>query len=245
VLNLAVCARALASDMRTEIPLEARWPRGVNEVRAGVATGAFEPVGHGYLHLDRAALDQGTVEKLEFAGLELDDARWRIEAALDWQEQVLGRRPPTFVAPAWGYSDGTLSALRKLGVTAWLRATSGPLRGDGTIHETVDSAFRGMHGTSLAPFAAMAAHGRPPTPVLHGSLFDLRIGQLRASRDVLGAARLFVRRDILRLPRLPGVRWIGAGTLVRLVDEHETVEVRGDEVDAANAPHARLLGSRR
>jgi hypothetical protein len=241
VLNLAVSARALAPDLRTEIPLQDRWPTAVQAIARGVGRGAFEPVGHGYLHLDRVALDRGVVEKHEFANLDLVDAYWRIEAALEWHEQSLGRMPRTFVAPAWGYSEGTLSALKKLDVTAWRRPSLGPLRGNGSVRETLDSAFRGLRGLDLMPLVTLASYGRPPTPVLHGALFDLRLEQLRSSRDVATAARLLVRRDIARLPSLPGVRWIGAGDLVRLLDEHGTIEVRGEEVSADDAPGARLL----
>lgn len=241
VLNLAVAARALAPDLRTEIPLQDRWPTAVEAIARGVGRGTFEPVGHGYLHLDRAALDRGVVEKHEFADLDLADALWRIEASLEWHEQSLGRRPQTFVAPAWGYSDGTLSALKRLDVTAWRQPSLGPLRQDGSVHETLDSAFRGLRGSNLAPFVTLASFGRPPTPVFHGALFDLRLEQLRASRDVATAARLLVRRDIARLPSLSGVRWVGAGDLVRLLDEHGTIEVSGTAVSAHDAPSARLL----
>lgn len=241
VLNLAVAARALASDLRTEIPLEGRWPTAVQAIARGIEKGAFEPVGHGYLHLDRAALLRGVVEKREFANLDFDDALWRIEAALEWHEQSLGRRPRTFVAPAWGYSAGTLSALKKLDVAAWRRPSLGPLRGNGSAYETVDSAFRGLRGLNLTPLVTLASYGCPPTPVLHGGLFDLRLEQLRSSRDVATAARLLVRRDIARLPRLSGVRWIGASDLLRLLDEHATIEVSGTTVSADDAPCARLL----
>jgi hypothetical protein len=88
----------------------------------------------------------------------------------------------------------------------------------------------------------LARNGLPPTVVFHGGLFDLRPQQLRAAFDVVTAARLLARRDILRLPAASGVRWIGAGELVRLLDAHGSIVARGAEIDLTNAPEARLLG---
>jgi hypothetical protein len=241
VLNLAVAARALDLDERKEIPLEEHWPHSVAAIAAGVTAGTFELVGHGYLHLNREALRRGEVEKEEFARLGAAEAGRRIDAALEWQANVLGQRPNTFVAPAWAYSDGTLAALADRRLPAWLRPAPAPIREYGVVRETVDSAFRGMRGLSLEPLATLAEFGLPPTPVFHGGLFDRRIEQLRASRDVLSAARLFARRDILRLASIQGVRWIGAGELIRLLDTHDSINPLGAEIDLSTAPEARLL----
>jgi hypothetical protein len=97
-----------------------------------------------------------------------------------------------------------------------------------------------MDGLSYQPFADLAALGMPPTPVLHGGLFDLRMEQLRAARDPVSFARLALRRDLLRIPAVEGLRWIGAGELVELLRAHETVTARGSEIDAGEAPHTRL-----
>ena len=242
VLNVAVAARAFGADRDVQVPLERRWPSAVAAIADGIASGAFEPVGHGYLHLDLEALARGEIQPREFAGLDEQDAARYIDAVVAWQQDVLGRAPSTFVAPAWGYSRGTLDALVARGLPAWLRPRPGPLRSGDGVHETMDSAFRGFYRLDFTPFAWAAQLGLPPTPVLHGSLFDLRPQQLRASFDVLTAARLLARRDILRLPLVPGVRWIAASRLVRLLDEHASVHVRGTEVDSADAPEARLLG---
>lgn len=241
-LNLAVAARALADDERTQIPLEQVWPRSVAAIAEGVADGAFEPVGHGYLHLDTEALERGEIEWREFLRLDEQEAGRRIDAVLDWQEQVLGHRPATFVAPAWGYSDGTLAAAAARGLPTWQRPRPGPLLTQTAVHETIDSAFRGMRGLGYAPFASLAQLGLPPTPVFHGGLFDLRLGQLRAARDPLTLARLAWRRDIVRLPALRGLRWVGAGELTGLFAAHETISVQGAEVQLGDADRALLLG---
>jgi hypothetical protein len=241
-LNLAVAARALAPDERTQIPLEDVWPRSIAAIAAGVSDGAFEPVGHGYLHLDTDALERGEIEWREFARLDQDEAGRRIDAVLEWQQSVLGQRPATFVAPAWGYSEGTLAAAEERHLPTWQRPMLGPLRSATAIHETIDSAFRGLRGVGYEPFAALAALGLPPTPIFHGGLFDLRMGQLRASRDVLSLARLAWRRDIVRLPSLRGVRWVGAGELAELLAAHDTISVDGDEVQLGDAGQAQLLG---
>jgi hypothetical protein len=238
-LNIAVAARGL--EGKEQVPLEQVWPRSVAALADGVRAGAFEPVCHGYLHLDTDAFASGRIEFREFASLSEREAGRRIDAALDWQERVLGRRPETFVAPAWAYSDGALAAAAGRGLPAWRRPELGSLLGDGTVRETVHSGLRGLHSLDYGPFANLASHGLPPTAVLHGGLFDLRMAQIRERRDAPTLARLTLRRDILRLPRVPGVRWIGAGELVRLLEAHDTIEVRGSEVDVGDAGHAVLL----
>jgi hypothetical protein len=240
VLNVAVAARALSPD-QSELGLEEVWPRSVAALAEGVRDGVFEPVGHGYLHLDSEALARGEIEFREFAHLDEEEAGRRIDAVLAWQEQVLGRRPATFVAPAWGYSEGTLAAAAARSLHSWRRPEPGPLHDGWDVHETIDSAFRGMRGLDYGAFAAMAGAGLPPTPVLHGGLFDLRMGQLRAARDLLGLARLFLRRDVVRLPGLRGLRWIGAGAMLDLLRAHESVRVDGAEVELGDAAGAYLI----
>ncbi len=240
-LNVAVAARALADDGQTQIPLEEVWPRSIDTIAAAVRDGAFEPVGHGYLHLDTDALARGEIEWREFLQLDEREAGRRIDAVTAWQEQILGRRPATFVAPAWGYSEGTLAAAAARGLPAWRRPDPGPLLAGDDIYETVNSAFRGMRGLGYGAFPALAQLGLPPTPVFHGGLFDLRLGQLRAARDAVTFARLTARRDIVRLASLRGLRWIGASKLLDLLRAHETASVHGDEVRLGEASEAVLL----
>ena len=241
VLNVAVAARALSPDRDAELALEEVWPRSVAALAEGVRAGVFEPVGHGYLHLDTAALARGETEPREFAHLDRQEAGRRLDAVLAWQEGALGRRPATFVAPAWGYSEGTLAAAAERSLHAWRRPEPGPLHHGWDVRETVNSAFRGLRGLDYAAFVAMAKTGLPPTPVLHGGLFDLRLGQLRAARDLLGLARLFFRRDVVRLPALRELRWVGAGAFLDLLRAHESVRVDGAEVKLGDAADAYLI----
>jgi peptidoglycan/xylan/chitin deacetylase (PgdA/CDA1 family) len=224
-LNVAVCSRALADGR--QVPLDEVWPGSVEALAAGAGDGAFEPVCHGWLHLDPGELERGQVEFREFAALDEAEAGRRIDESLTWQEQALGRRPDTFVAPAWGYSEGTHAAAAARGLPAWQRPALGPLIVNGNPRETIDSALRGLSGLDYRPLAELASFGLPPTPVLHGGLFDLRMQQLRQERDVLGFGRLLLRRDLLRLAELPGVRWVGAGELVAALREHDAAEQSG------------------
>jgi hypothetical protein len=233
-----VAARALEDGH--QVPLERVWPRAVAALAEGVAAGTFEPVCHGHLHLDTQELEQGRVEFREFARLDEREAGRRLDEAATWQEEALGRRPQTFCAPAWSYSPGALAAAAARGLPAWQRPELGPLLEDGRVHETVDSALRGLHGLGYGPLVAMAQRGLPPTPVFHGGLFDLRLTQVKERRDLLTLAKVILRRDILRLPGLAGIRWIGAGELVRLLEAHATVHVRGSEVDLGDAAEALL-----
>jgi hypothetical protein len=244
-LNVAVAARALEDG--EQVPLERAWPRSVAALGEGVAAGVFEPVCHGHLHLDTDELRDGRVEFREFARLDEREAGRRLDEAVAWQEQVLGRRPETFCAPAWSYSPGALAAAAARRLPAWQRPELAPLVEHGLVRETIKSGLRGLHGLGYGPLAALAARGLPPTPVFHGGLFDLRLTQIRERRDLLTLARVILRRDILRLPRLAGVRWIGAGELVRLLAAHATVRVRGSEVDLGDASEALLwpAGGRR
>jgi hypothetical protein len=70
------------------------------------------------------------------------------------------------------------------------------------------------------------------------------MGQLRADRDVVTLVRLLAWRDILRLPRVRGVRWVGAGELIGLLRDHDRIAVRGAEVTLNDARHAVLVPSR-
>jgi peptidoglycan/xylan/chitin deacetylase (PgdA/CDA1 family) len=237
-LNLAVAARAL--DDGEPVPLERAWPRSVAAVADGVRAGAFEPVCHGWLHLDPQELEQGRIEFREFARLDEPEAGRRLDEALAWQTDVLGRRPPTFVAPAWGYSPGALAAAAARELPAWLPASLGPMLSGGNLHESFDGALRDLYRLDYAPFAALAAYGAPPTPVLHGGLFDHRAYPLRP-REAPTLARLAIRRDILRLPRTPGVRWIGAGELFGLLEAHDRIQVHGREVRLGEATRAFLF----
>jgi hypothetical protein len=246
VLNVAVAARALQGD--DQVSLDGVWPRSVATIAAAVREGSFEPVCHGYLHLDPDEWAEGRIEYREFAKLDEAEARRRLDYAIGWQTETLGRAPETFVAPAWSYSEGALSAAEACGLPAWRRPELLPMLDGQIVHESVSSGLRGLRGLNFVPFETLARCGYPPTAVFHGALFDLRMGQLKASKDALTAARLLLWRDLLRVPRIPNVRWIGAGDLVRLYEHHGGIQVRGSTVDLNGARRALLVepgGNRR
>jgi hypothetical protein len=164
VLNMAVAARALAADGRTQVPLEDVWPRSVAAIADGVRDGTFEPVGHGYLHLDPDALARDEIEWREFGALDEREAGRRIDAVMVWQEQALGRRPDTFVAPAWAYSEGTRRAANARGLPAWLPPRLGPLTDGDDPHQTLDSALRTMDGLCYGPSWTWPGWACPPPP---------------------------------------------------------------------------------
>jgi len=81
----------------------------------------------------------------------------------------------------------------------------------------------GINRLDYSPLRSLAAAGLPPIVVLHGGLLDLRLTQLdrRSPGDLLALARLALRRDLVRLPALKGLRWLGAGDYVAALREHE------------------------
>ena len=117
--------------------------------------------------------------------------------------------------------------------------------GDAVVRSTLGiHAVRGLHRLDYAPLHRLAAIGLPPTVVFHGRLLDDRLGRLRATCDLTGAARLAARPDLPRLIGLDGVRWLGAAELIEVYERHERIEVRGAEVVAPDGPAPRLLSTR-
>lgn len=238
-LNVAVAAEALRRKER--VPLDDVWPKAVAEFAEGVREGAIASVCHGLLHLVPEALEEGRVDYYEFRELDEAEAGRRIDIALAWHERNFGVRPRTFVAPAWGYSDGAFRALAARNLPAWLPPSPGPLLDGGNVHETIDPALWGIYRLDYRPLARWAALGLPPTLVFHGRSFDLRLQQLDRRRDFATLVRLFARRDIVRVPRLRGVRWIGTGEFVDLLRAHDRIEVRGREVELDDQAEAVLV----
>jgi hypothetical protein len=238
-LNAAVTCRAL--DGEREVPLEQVWPRGVETLAEGIEEGTVEQVCHGYLHLDTERTRPGAVEPREFATLDRDEAHRRIAAALEWAEANFGRRPPTFVAPNWVYGEGALAALEELELPAWLPVELGPLVAGRNARETLVSTLDGLHGTDYGPLGALAGAGLPPMVVIHGGLIDGRFQSLRPPRDLPAMARLALRRDLPRLPRVQGVRWVGASELMERLRAHDETEVVGGEIRAPDGVEVTAL----
>lgn len=223
VLNVAVTARAL--DAGEEVPLERIWPRSIEALADGIRDGAFEQIAHGYLHLAPGSTE-GNVEPREFGGLDREEAERRIRSALDWADQAFGARPRSFVAPNWVYSPGALEALEAVGLPAFLPCEPGPLLDGANVRESLVSTLDGLHGLDYGPLAALAAQGVPPYVVVHGGLIDSRFNGLDLPRDAATLARLALRRDMFRLPRVQGVRWVGASELIERLAEHDRVDRR-------------------
>ena len=225
LLSVAIPARALRDG--EPVPIEQVWPEGIAALRDGVAAGVFDPVCHGWLHYDTELRAEGTIEAREFLRLSEEEAGRRIDAALEWQREHLGE-PSTFVAPAWGYSEGALRALAKRSLPAWHRAAAEPLLVDGNPRETLigaGSPIGGVFKLDYGSLQRLAASGIPPTPVLHGGLLDDRLAA-RIVRDALVYARLWRKRDAARLPAIQGIRWVGAGELAERYRAHGESEVR-------------------
>jgi hypothetical protein len=217
VLNVAACSRAL--EGQEVVPLDQVWPGAVEELHLGAQEGSVEPVCHGFLHLDPDARARGEIEFREFARLDRAETERRVSATLAWQEERIGP-PATFVAPAWAYGDFALEVSVALGLTPWLKPEPGPLVDGSGVRETLIDGPPGLHHLDYAPLAALARLGLPPTIVMHGALLDSRLDTLRKPRDLLSLARLAARRDLVRLPAVEGLRWIGAGEYSRLLRSH-------------------------
>ena len=237
VLNAAVPAQAFREGER--VPLDRVWPGSISALREGVAEGAVEPVCHGLLHLDTERLEQGAVEFREFANLSEEEAGRRIDAAREWQAGALGEGG-TFVAPAWAYSEGTLAAAERRGIPCFTRCEPGRTFEPGLISETLKGGL-GIEGLDYSPLTRMAAAGLPPTMVLHGTMIDVRAGSFRSPAELVTAARLFLRRDLSRLPSLEGLRWIGASAYAETLALHDRIVVEDGEASLPPGATARLL----
>jgi hypothetical protein len=225
---VAVPARAFDGDR--PVSLDTIWPLAVAELARGVSSGVLEPACHGTLHLDTEALEQGRVEPREFGRLGADEAGRRLDEAIAWLRDRLGP-PASFVAPAWGYSPGTLEAAARRQLPSWLPPEPAPLLEPPHFHETLAIGLPGLHRLDYEPLRRLAATGLPPTIVFHGRLLDHRLIDLKLPRDLMPLARLAVRRDLSRLVRLAGVRWVGAAELLTALRAHDQIEVNGDRVE--------------
>ena len=217
VLNVAVSAEALDDGAR--VPLDRVWPRSVEALHDGVERGAYEPVCHGLLHLDTDALERGEVEFREFGSLDAAEAGRRLDLALAWQERHLAR-PTTFCAPAWTYGEAGDEQAAARGLVRWYRASPGPVLSDGRLRETLIGELPGIHELDYAPLQRLAAVGVPPIVAMHGALLDSRMVHLSPRRNPVLLARLLLKRDVTRIMRLSGIRWLGAAEFVAALERH-------------------------
>ncbi len=236
VLNVAVNSRCFMDG--AEAPLEAVWPKAIAGLARGIELGVFEPVCHGYLHVDTDALERGELEPREFARMEADEARRKLDAALTWSSSALGSRPQSFIAPNWAYGPGILEALAESPITPWLPPQPGPLLEDGGARESMISTLEGLFRLDYGPLGRLAQVGYPPTIVLHGGLFDGRLSTLSKRHDLGSWAQLFLKRDLFRVPWSNGVSWVGASTLLDHLRNHDRIAVRRGEIAAPEGTHA-------
>jgi hypothetical protein len=230
VLNMAVTARGYV-DQR-EVNIEEIWPEAVASLAKGIEAGAFEPLCHGYLHVDTTALDAGRIEPREFGQMPLEEAERKLAFALEWMPKTLGAEPSSFIAPTWAYSDGIREALAQRGLAAWLGPQPGPLLQDGNVRESMISTLEGLYRLNYGPLRRFAEAGYPPTVVIHGGLFDGRFQGISLPRDAVTYAQLYLKRDLFRVPWVEGVRWVGAGELIAHFRRHDQIEVSGSEIVA-------------
>jgi predicted deacetylase len=100
---------------------DARHDPAYEAALASLAAGGHELALHGYTHLDEGPPPRGVQARLlrsvyttregEFAALDANEARRRIELGLDWFARR-GWRPAGFVPPAWLLGEGAWEALR-------------------------------------------------------------------------------------------------------------------------------------
>ena len=207
-INLAISARGLVEG--EEAPLDEIWPSATEAIADGIGQGVIEPVCHGYLHLDTARLERGELDPREYR--ELDPAEAAGASRRPWNGNTgrLARRPRRSSPPTGATDPGFSRRGHGPGLAAWLPPLPGPLAADGGVHESLLSTLEGLHALDYKPLARLAAAGVPPMIVIHGGLFDGRIKVLGLPGDAGTMARLAVRRDLLRVPSIPGVRWVGA-----------------------------------
>ena len=220
-LVVAVVARALRDGRPA--PIEEVWPAGVKAIQDGVRAGVLEPACHGLLHLDEAAYAEGRVEAREFLSVTQAQAGRMLDEATAWMAMALGK-PRSFIAPAWGYSEGALEAAAERGLPTWTPPEPAPLIDGVLVRETLHDGLPGLHGLDYSPLVELAAAGVPPTVVFHGRLLDGRVQRLRAAGDYQSLARLGPRRDLERIAALRGVRWVGGAELVDRLRAHASIE---------------------
>lgn len=180
------------------------------------AASGVEMFVHGWSHRDasehRSALDgfrarHMTAGEGEFLGLDHANALARMTRAKQLVEDVTGMAATGFIAPAWLYGPGALSALGEAGFTmaedhmkVW-NPKSGEILARGPVI-TWASRSRARIASSLA-FAALARHAlRPMTNVrIAAHPGDAHVPRLRKSIDA-ALANLLVGRSVGRYAEL-------------------------------------------
>jgi hypothetical protein len=237
-LVVAVSSEAFVDGQ--PVPLAEVWPESVVALRDGVRAGVLETACHGTLHLDVEAFAEGTIEPREFARLSEDEARRRIQKAAGWLSETIGK-PESFVAPAWGYSSGALAAAAASALPAWCEPGPGPLFTGPQLFETTRNSLLGVTRVDYRFLSALARLGVPPTVVFHGRLLDNRRDTFDLPGDAVACLRLAFCPDLFRMPRVSGVRWVGARELVDALRAHDETTLAPDSRSAVGPGSSRVL----
>ncbi|MDC8758363.1 polysaccharide deacetylase family protein [Janthinobacterium fluminis] len=200
----------------------AHWPAAYDGMLADLLAQGHELALHGYFHLDTAPLPGRWRERFlrrvytegegEFAALDMEQARRRLERGLAW----FGRRNwPVrgFVAPAWLLSKGAWAAVRALPFeyTTTLRYFHCLAPDDSVFAPSLVYAARNGVGRRLSPCCArplawlqqsapLIRLGLHPRDARHPAL--LRHAQ-RLIGDLLASRRALTKADFARSRRAP------------------------------------------
>ena len=240
VLNAAVPAQAFREGER--VPLDRVWPGSISALREGVAQGRGgaglpRPAAprHGAPRARRGRV-QGVRQPQRGGGGPPDRRRPRVAGERAGRGSTPSSPPPGPTARA------ALAAAARRGLPCFTRCEPGKTYEPGLISETLKGGL-GISGLDYRPLAALAALGLPPTLVLHGTMIDARTGGFDLPRELPTALRLFLRRDLSRLPGVKGLSWVGASDFALTLARHDEVVVEEGEVRVPSGSRVRIRDS--
>jgi predicted deacetylase len=170
-LGSARFAMLVVPDYWGESPLRAGSPFA-GRLRHWAESG-IEMFVHGWFHRDTAEHNglsafkarHMTASEGEFLGLSLDEAARRMEHGRALIEEVTGRRPSGFIAPAWLYGAGAMEALRSSSfalaedhMKVWVPQTGAVVARGPVITWASRSAARTASSLAFAALARQALH---------------------------------------------------------------------------------------
>lgn len=87
-------------------PISSVMPRSISEMQLGVKQGVFEIGSHGMVHLRNISSEPTTTDPREFVDLDAPETVKHLDVCESEIVQLFGKKPQSFVAPAWGYRPG-------------------------------------------------------------------------------------------------------------------------------------------
>ena len=87
------------------VPISSVMPRSIRQMQLAIKQQVFEFGSHGMVHL-RSWSDLSAADPREFSDLDTEQTIKHLESADGEIIQLFGKRPRSFVAPAWGYRPG-------------------------------------------------------------------------------------------------------------------------------------------